>query len=96
MSYGRKIVLHCSTGYHERLDQMVEQFIQDQVIFVGVVGEDCARIEDIIDELVVEDGSDESRFILTSSHPDESLSEAVEFALSLRAEYAGEVQVVQL
>jgi hypothetical protein len=75
---------------------MVEQFIQDQVIFVGVVGEDCARIEDIIDELVVEDGSDESRFILTSSHPDESLSEAVEFALSLRAEYAGEVQVVQL
>jgi hypothetical protein len=60
------------------------------------VGEDCARIEDIIDELVVGDGSDESRFILTSSHPDESLSEAVEFALSLRSEYAGEVQVVQL
>jgi hypothetical protein len=96
MPYGRKIVLHCPTGYHERLDQMVEQFIQDRVIFVGVVGEDCARIEDIIDELVVGDGSDESRFILTSSHPDESLSEAVEFALSLRAEYAGEVQIVQL
>jgi hypothetical protein len=96
MPYGRKIVLHCPTGYQERLDQMVERFIEDRVIFVGVVGEDCARIEDIIDELVVGDGSDESRFILTSSHPDESLSEAVEFALSLRAEYAGEVQVVLL
>jgi hypothetical protein len=96
MPYGRKIVLHCPTGYHELLDQMVEQFIQNRVAFVGVVGEDCARIEDIIDELVVGDGSDDSRFILTSSHPGESLAQAVEFALSLRAEYAGEVQVVQL
>jgi hypothetical protein len=96
MPYGRKIVLHCPTGYHERLDGMVEQFIQDRVIFVGVVGKDCAKVEDIIDELVVGGGSDDSRFILTSSHPGESLSEAVEFAMSLTGEYAGEVQVVQL
>jgi hypothetical protein len=27
MPYGRKIVVHCPTGYHERLDQMVEQFM---------------------------------------------------------------------
>jgi hypothetical protein len=75
---------------------LVEQFIQDRVAFVGVVGEDCPRIEDIIDELVVGDGSDDSRFILTSSHPGESLSEAVEFATSLTGGYGGGVQVVQL
>jgi hypothetical protein len=96
MPYGHKIVLHCPTGYHEGLDQMVGQFVQDGVVFVGVVGQDCSKIEDIIDELVGSSGSDKGRFILTSSHPGESLAEAVEFASSLTGEYAGEVQVVLL
>jgi hypothetical protein len=96
MPYGHKIVLHCPTGYHEGLDQMVEQFIQDEAVFVGVVGEDCSKIEDTIDELLARSGSDQRRLILTSSHPGESLAEAVEFALSLTGEYAGEVQVVLL
>ena len=54
--YAKKIVLYCPHGYHPRLDGLVEDFIRDGVIFVGVVGEDCARVEDIIDELVVGDG----------------------------------------
>jgi hypothetical protein len=96
MPYGRKIVLHCPTGLNERIDQLVEEFIQDGVAYVGVVGEDCAKIEDIIDELVVGDGSDDSRDILTASHSGESLAQAVDFALSLTGEFAGEVQVVEL
>jgi hypothetical protein len=73
---------------------LVEEFIQHGVAYVGVAGKDCARIEEIIDELVVGDGSDEGRFILTSSH--ESLEEAVEFASSLNDEYSGEVGVIRL
>jgi hypothetical protein len=96
MPYGRKIVLHCPTGYHARLDQMVQQFFRDGVVFVGVVGEDCARLEAIIDELMVDDGSGQSRFILTSSHPNESVEDALAFARSLAKEYSGEVQVIQL
>jgi hypothetical protein len=75
---------------------MVDDFIRDGVAFVGVVGEDCAKIEDIIDELVVGDGSDELRFILTSSHPGESVEDVFDFARSLTLEYEGEVQVVVL
>src|SRR5258706_3664585 len=58
MPYARKIVLHCPGGYQPRLDEMVDEFVRDGVVFVGVVGEDCAKIEDIIDELVVGDASD--------------------------------------
>jgi len=76
MRYGRKIVLHCLSGYKPELDEMVEQFLRDGVVFVGVVGKDCSRVDDIIDELVVGDGSDETRFILTSFHEGESLDEA--------------------
>jgi len=96
MPYLRKVVLHCPKGYRMELDALVEQFIADGVAYVGVVGEDCSRVEDIIDELVVGDGSDQSRFILTSAHPGESVEEALEYARSLYAEYSGEVQLVEL
>ena len=96
MPYLRKIVLHCPTGYQVELERMVAQFLADGVVFVGVVGEDCSRVEDIIDELVVGDGTDDGRYILTSSHAGETIDDALEFARSLSGEYAGEVQLVEL
>ncbi|MBC3928944.1 hypothetical protein H8K29_12020 [Undibacterium sp. CY21W] len=96
MPYLRKIVLHCPRGYRMELDSMVEQFLADGVAFVGVVGEDCSRVEDIIDELIVGDGTDDNRYILTSSHAGETIDDALEFARSLSNEYAGEVQLVEL
>ncbi len=76
------------------MDALIESLIRDGVKFVGVVGDDCEKIEDIIDEMVVGEGNN-NNFILTSSHPGESLEEAIEFARSLSLEYAGEVQVVE-
>jgi hypothetical protein len=97
VTFARKIVLHCPRGYRAELDGLVEQFLADGVSFVGVVGEDCGRVEEIIDELVVGDGSNADRFILTSAHPGESIEDAVEFVRSLSGEHGGsEVQVVEL
>lgn len=100
MPFGKKIVLHTPSGVTPRLDGLVAEFIRDGVTFVGVVGKDCALIEDMIDEAVVMgqvtgDGSAD-RFILTSSHPDESLDEAIAFGRMLTGEHAGEVEVVEL
>jgi len=95
MSYARKIVLHCRTPDVGRVSRLVEDLIRDGVVFVGLVGRDCAHFEDIVDETVVGDGS-RDHFILTSSHPDYTLAEAVEFAESLSGEYEGEVQVVEI
>ena len=95
MAYLKKIVLNCPKGYRPRLDDLVEQFIRRGVIFVGVVGKDCEKIEDLIDELVVGDGSRDYD-LLTSSHPGESVDEAVSFAKGLTGEHAGDVQIVEL
>lgn len=76
------------------MDSLIERFIRDGVKFVCVVGDDCVRIEDIIDELVVGEGKNDN-FILTSSHPGETLEAVIEYARSLSLEYAGEVQVVE-
>jgi hypothetical protein len=95
MPYPKKIVLHCRNGYQPQLDSLVEEFIRDGVVFVGVVGADCAMVEDIIDELVVGRG-DRDYDLLTSSHPDESVEDAVRFAGSLTGKYEGKVHIVEV
>ena len=95
MTYGRKVVLHCPSGYKLGLDKMIDDFMNDGVVFVGVVGKDCAKVEDIIDELVVGDGS-RHYDLLTSSHPAKSVEEAIAFAASLTGNFVGEVEVVKL
>ena len=93
--YARKIVLHTPKGNSARLDALVAQFINDGVIFVGVVEQDCSKVEDIIDEICVGDGS-HPYSMLTSSHPEETLEQAIVFARSLTGEFSGEIQVVEL
>jgi hypothetical protein len=63
-----------------KLEAFFEKRIQDRVVLVCVVGNDCARVEDTIDELVVGDGSDPNRFFNTTSHPGESIAKVQEFA----------------
>jgi len=97
VAYARKVVLHCPKGYQFRLDHMVEDFIRDGVIYVGVVGKDCSKVEDIIDQLVLGDDASRDYDLLTASHPDESLDAAISFAKSLTGDFAGdEVQIVEL
>lgn len=94
MSYLKKIVLHCPNGCPANLEQLVAEFRAAGVIYVSVVGKDCANIEDNIDALCVGLGNDVYS-LLTASHPDEPLQYAIEFSRSLTGEYAGEVQVVE-
>jgi hypothetical protein len=91
----KKIVLHCPRGYQPQLDALVEEWMRDGVVFVGAVGKDCAKVEEIIDEICVGDGSNVN-FMLTSSHPNESLADAIGFAEALMGEHAGPVEVVEL
>jgi hypothetical protein len=95
MATSRKIVLHSLHGYRPELDAIVAQWIQERVGYVGVVGFDASRIEDVIDELCVGDGSN-SYFMLTASHgSDETLQDAILLAEQLSGELAGDVRVVE-
>jgi hypothetical protein len=96
MTYPKKIALRCSHGYDPRLDALVDAFIRDGVRFIAVVGQDCERVEEIIDELVV-GGASQDHDILTSSHPGETIEAAVAFARDLLSDLTGSViQVVEL
>jgi hypothetical protein len=95
MATPRKIVLHSLQGYRPGLDAIVSQWIQEQVKYVGVVGVDASRIEDVIDDLCVGDGSS-PYFMLTAFHDqDETLQDAIFLAEQLSGEFGGDVRVVE-
>jgi hypothetical protein len=95
MPYARKLVLHTPNGVPTNIEALARQFVDDGVAFVAAVGPDCEKVEEWIDEIAVANGSPATSFILTSSHPDESLEEAIELAKSLSGDYAGDVEVVE-
>jgi hypothetical protein len=92
--YAKKVVLRSRWGYHPGLDSLVAAFRRDGVLFVGVVGKDCDLIEDIIDELC-QDLPSAGPAMLTASHVDGTIEEALTFAQGLGGEYAGAVEVVE-
>jgi hypothetical protein len=96
VTFPKRVVLHCNGEVESSLDRLVEEMLKDGVALVAVAGEDCENVEEIIDELVVGDGSDPARFLTTSSHPGEALAEVVEFAKNWVIESEGEVRVVEL
>ena len=77
----------------DRLAPLAERLLIEGVELLAICGPDAAGVEDQVDELVVGDGSDPERFLLTSSHP-----EGVPAALELLSEMHPEAtyQVVEI
>jgi hypothetical protein len=98
MQYAQKIILHAPPWHSPKLEGFVEKCIQDQVVLVCVIGNDCAKVEDVIDELVVGDGSDPSRFLNTTSHPNEPIAQVRAFAeaWTLDVDLTSTVQEIRL
>ena len=90
--------MHAPLWHSPKLEAFVEKCIQDKVVLVCVIGDDCVGVEEVIDELVVGDASEPSRFLITTSHPKESIAEVRAFAeaWTLDVDPASPVQVVKL
>jgi len=80
MQLAPKVILLCPLVQPERLEPFVEECLRQAVKLVAVVGEGCEEVEETIDWTVVGDGTDRGRFLLTSSHPAESIEEVRRFA----------------
>jgi hypothetical protein len=97
MGYSAKIILQLPLSNPDLLDDFVEACIRDGVTLIAVVGEGCRKTEDIIDELIVADGSDQSRFsVTTTSHPDETMEEVIEFASIFEPKGTQSIELVRL
>ena len=96
MTYARKIVLQLPISNPSLLEPFVEACLRDGVTLIAIVGEGASEMDDLIDDLVVADGADESRFINTSFHPNETVEEVMEFARSREEARGHSVELVKL
>lgn len=94
MGYAPKIVLELPISDTAMLEPFVEACIRDKVRAISVVGSGCEKVEHLIDDIIVGRGEGEDRFMLTSSHPGESLEDVLQFASCLA--FAGTDDKVEL
>ena len=92
--HSKKVVLNSTSGNFDALKNLVPAFIADRVELVAAMGFEAARVEDIVDDLCKGDGS-RPYFLLTTSHPGESLVDVLEFISSTSWEIDGPVEVVE-
>ena len=96
MTFARKLILHSPISDEGLLDEFVEQCLRDGVSLLAIIGPGCTRLEDVIDEIVVGDGSDPSRFLCTTSHPDDDFNTVMNMAETWEADKNDPVQEVRL
>lgn len=76
------ILLHTPLTDRTKLEPFVEDCLREGIRLIAVAGDDAEVIEDTINEIVVGDGSQEDRFIVTSSHAGEPIEDVLFFAFS--------------
>jgi hypothetical protein len=96
MTYAPKIVLQLPVSSPHLLKPFVEACLRDGVDLIAIVGEGASEMDDMIDEIVVGDGLDDSRFINTSFHVDEPVDAVLEFARNWKKDLNQPIQVVRL
>jgi len=93
-SKGNKVVLISKSGYSPDKNQILLDLIAEPIALFCVVGKDCQMWEEVMDDLCVGDGS-HSVFITTTSHPDETIEEVIEFARIFNVEKDEGVRILE-
>ncbi|WP_216825774.1 hypothetical protein [Ruegeria sp. EL01] len=91
-----KYILHSPISDGLQLEQFVERCLKEKASLLAIFGTDCSGLEDLIDDIVIGDGSDADRFLCTTSHPDEALEDVLSFAQKWEADDAGEIHQVRI
>jgi len=79
-----------------QLEQFVERCLEEQASLLAIVGPGCSELEDIIDGIIVRDGSNDDRFLCTTSHPDERFEDVLVLVQAWDGDAAGEIHEVHL
>jgi hypothetical protein len=96
MAFAPKLILHSPVSDERLLDGFVEQCLRDGVSLLAIIGPGCSDLEEVIDWIVVGDGSDPSRFLCTTSHPDEDFDTVLNMAQTWERDKGEPVQEVRL
>jgi len=96
MTTARKIVLVSKTGYDAAHNGLLRALLQRKIRLFCAVGRDCERWEEVMDELVVGPHGEGTWQVSTTSHPDETTMEVVDFAEMFQLDEPSTVQIIEI
>lgn len=76
----KKVILFSKNGYSKKHDGVLNRLIDEKILLFCALGKDCRLWEDIMDELFVGEDIERDFFLITTSHPNETLDEVIQFA----------------
>jgi hypothetical protein len=90
-----KVVLVSNTPYTaEHGEVVLSQLVDDKIELFCAVGLDAEKWEDALDWLCIGPDGKSLHFIVTTSHPDESVEEVISFAETFHCNCTDEVEVI--
>ncbi len=95
----KKVILHSINGYNKKYDALLQNLIDEKILLFCTVGKDCELWHDVMDELIVGDGTTDSDFdIITTWHEGESLDEVIQFAGKFEIEeiQSGKIKIIEI
>lgn len=92
----RRIILQCPIDDESRLSEFVVRCVRDGVSIVVAVGDGSHRIHDILDDLIVGDGSDDSRYFCTADDLGEPLEDVINMLRFWEADGDGQYDLICL
>ena len=99
MSKAQKVVLVSRDGYSAKHDSLLRDLIVQGVKIFCAVGKDCEKWEEAMDWLCVQmdvDGEMPGVLVNTTSHPDETVAEVVEFVENWHISGNNEIRVIEI
>ncbi|MDV6330080.1 hypothetical protein [Asticcacaulis sp. 201] len=96
MPLARKLILHVPVSDEALLADFVKRCVADGVVLIAVFGLGCERIQRTIGALAVGGEIDQTFYLCTSIHPDETLDEVVDMVRSWEFEQSDSFEEIRL
>lgn len=88
----QRVVIVSKRKYEPEYNDYLQSLIDQNYQLFCVVGIDCQKWEDMIDELAIAYTSP-PKYVTTTNHPDETVNDVIEFAKMLTLERETDVDV---
>ena len=96
MPNAKKVVLVSKGGYNTSHNDVLQSLIERRICLFCAVGKDCELWEDVMDELAVGPSGEYAWHVTTTSHPNESIEEVIEFAKLFHLDEPTSVEIIEV
>jgi len=95
-STAKKVILSTNKKYSPEYKDLLAELVERKIELFCAIGEECEIWEEALDSACFNEKGKEIGFVVTTSHPNETLEEVKEFAKQWSGEGNSEIQIIKI